>query len=269
MTQYAIYKTHQVAYTDLGSGSPIIFLHGFCEDKNIWANYQMQFINSGYRVITVDLPGFGQSSVIEGVSIETMANAVYAVVEQVLSNQKIVLIGHSMGGYVTLAFAEQYPQALAGIGMFHTHPFADSDTKKKNRQRSVAIIRKMGADKFVTQFVPGLFSETFRKEKPEVIDSVLKISANQSIDGIIAAQLAMKERPDRSQVLQIITVPVLIIIGQKDTTIGYELSIAQTHLPKIALIKLYEKIGHMGMFEAESETKEAILEFMEFLEGKG
>lgn len=264
MTQYLNYRTNPIAFTDKGHGFPLILLHGFCEDKSIWSDYQTPFLEQGYRVITIDLPGFGGSGLIEDITISGMSDAVHAVLQHLIPQVPFVLIGHSMGGYVTLAYAEKYPEFLAGISLFHSHPFADSDSKKENRQKSVSIIKQIGVGRFVKQLIPGLFDPTFRETNKDVIDLLVKIGSQQTEKGIIAAQLAMKNRPDQSKVLEALQVPTLFIIGKKDNAVPYELSLAQSHLPDRSIIKALD-IGHMGMYEAKEETQEAIIAFTKYI----
>ena len=264
MTEYARDHSTQLAYTDQGKGTIIVFLHGFCEDKNIWFEFSKYFLEQAFRVIAIDLPGFGNSSVIEGVRIQDMATSVNNLLQNIAPEHPCILIGHSMGGYVSLAYAELFPKHLLGLGIFHSHPFADSESKKNNREKSVDIIQKIGVARFTQFLLPSLFNESFIKSNPKVIEKVQKIGNQQPLRGVIAAQLAMKNRPDRSHVLKTLEIPALFIIGHQDSTLTFQQSLAQTHLPARSLVKSFPSLGHMGMFEATLECQEAIKEFVNY-----
>ena len=267
MTHYTPYQTNQIAYSIEGkNGLPIVLLHGFCEDKKLWGEYSQFFIEGGYRVVSIDLPGFGNSSIIANVSIDEMSYAVNSVINKTFPDERFILIGHSMGGYVSLAYAENFSNDLIGLGLFHSHPFADGDTKKTNRQKSVGIIQQIGVEKFVRQLIPGLFDNSFRKANPQIVESANQMGAAQPMDGVVAAQLAMKNRLDRSEVLKELNIPVLFIVGEQDTAMAYEQSLQMVHLPKMAIVKSFKDVGHMGMFEAKEATQQAILEFAQFCE---
>lgn len=127
---FITFQRKKIAYQLEGKGTPVVFVHGFCEDRTIWDEFKPEIVAAGYCVFTLDLPGFGESEILENTSVEVMADVVNAVlVEAQLS--KIVLIGHSLGGYVALAFAKKYAEKLLGLGLFHSHPYPDSEEKKK------------------------------------------------------------------------------------------------------------------------------------------
>lgn len=264
MTQYLIHQTKRLAYTDQGNGIPIVLLHGFCLDKSIWAEFQKPLVLDGYRVICVDLPGFGESSLVDEMSIDSMAGLVKKVVDHVIPQTPCVLIGHSMGGYVTLAFADKYPNCLLGIGLFHSHPYEDSNIRKTNRQKSIAIIQKIGVKRFVGHLIPGLFNENYRREHPSIIEQVNQIGGQQSTEAITGAQLAMKNRQNTEHVLEKLRVPALFIIGKQDNTLPYQEALQQTFIAQTSVILFLENISHMGMYEAPQATQEAIAEFIAF-----
>lgn len=257
------YQGHRIGYHTKGKGPAVVFLHGFCEDSRIWEDFKLDLIEEKYRVIVIDLPGFGQSDVIENISIAEMADAVFAVLDS-LKLSEVVLIGHSMGGYVSLAFAEKYPDRLLGLGMFHSQAMDDSDEKKANRQKSIDFIRRQGSALYVKQTIPGLFAPNYINSNTFLIEKLSFRASQYAAEGITAALAAMKNRPDRSEVLQQINCPVLFIIGKLDGAIPWENSMAQTHLPAKADIHILEKVGHMGMFEASRQTQSIVRQFVQF-----
>ena len=155
------------------------------------------------------MPGFGISEAYETISVEAMAEALNAVLE----NEKIencVLIGHSMGGYVAMAFAEKYAAKLKGLCLFHSHPFADSEEKKQNRRKTIEFMERWGSAAFVKELVPKLFAKSFVQENAEFVSKFSARAEAFPQKGIIAATRAMIDRPDRSEVLQDLKFPGLM-----------------------------------------------------------
>lgn len=254
----------QLAYNELGSGTPVILIHGFCETKAIWDNYAPQ-LASKYRVICVDLPGFGESELdAENCSIEYMAEKV----NQLLNDLRIshcVMIGHSLGGYVSLAFAEQFSEKLLGLGMFHSTAYADKPEKKENRNKTMAYIQEYGVHAFIKPFVPALFFHTSRKTLEKEIETTINIGLQTKIETVLAVTKAMRDRLDRTHVLAALKVPVLYIVGKEDTAVPFDMSMAQIQIPKHCVVQILTHTGHMGMFERKKETLQMIEGFCEMV----
>lgn len=252
-----------IAYDTVGKGAAVVLLHGFCEDSRMWEDFSQDLVEEKYRVITIDLPGFGQSAVWPDVRIADMAEAVDAVLKE-LKQDKVIMIGHSMGGYVSLAYAEKYPEKLIGLGLFHSHPYADSEDKKEGRQKGIGFIKRQGSALYVKQLIPALFAPDFVNSNAFLIEKLTFRASKYPAEGIIAGLQAMKNRPDRSAVLSSIACPVLFIIGKKDQAVPAKESMEQTHLPGISTIHIMEKVGHMGMFEATKHTQLYVRKFIAF-----
>lgn len=261
--KYITYQGHRISYHSKGKGPAVVLLHGFCEDSRVWEDFKLDLIEEKFRVVVVDLPGFGASDVIQDITIEGMAESVQAVLDS-LKLEKIILIGHSMGGYVALALAEKYPDQLAGLGMFHSQAKDDTEEKKAARQKSIDFIRRQGSALYVKQTIPGLFAPKFINSNTFLIEKLTFRASRYAPEGIIAALGAMKARPDRSDVLRQLACPVLFIIGKMDEAIPWENGLAQTHLPAVADIHILEKVGHMGMFEATKQTQSIVRQFVQF-----
>lgn len=262
MIKYFDFQERKIAYrlSRGGAGVPMVLLHGFCEDSRIWQDW-LSFL-PGRPYVLVDLPGFGGSGYAANLSMERMAEDVKALLDH-LSIKKCVLVGHSMGGYVGLAFAGRYAERLAGLCLFHSHPFADPAEKKAGRLKSIEFIQKNGHILFVRQLFPGLFADAHLNRYKKVVDKLIHHAANYAPEAIIAALEAMRNRPDRSEVLRDLPCPVLFFIGKSDEAVPLELSLAQAHLPAMADIRMYPKVGHFGMYEAQRETAEAMREFLD------
>lgn len=244
--------------------TPLVLLHGFAEDNFVWER-QIAPLAKGYRLIIPDLPGSGHSSPLANLpSMEELATAVKAILDAE-SVKECILIGHSMGGYVTLAFAEKYPGRLKGFGLFHSTAYGDSEEKKAARLKSIEFIRKNGSAPFIRQSVPNLFSETFRKEYPEIVSRLIDRYSSFHPESLIMYYEAMIQRPDRTSVLHNFSGPVLFIIGGQDNAVPLEHSLQQCHLPAISHIHLLPRAAHMGMWEDSGHGNHFVHSFLNYL----
>lgn len=261
-TWHAVVTGHQkIAYQKNGRPSglpPLVLLHGFCEDSSIWDNWITTM--PAMQVICIDLPGFGQSDLPPAAGIEHYAHAVKAVLDHERED-KCVLVGHSMGGYTALAFAELYPEMLCGMGLFHSHPFADNDDQKDNRNRGIEMVRSGKKDLYVAQLFPKLFEDEFEKKQPEKVQQTIRKGQEQSAEGIINALESMKNRPDRSAVLAAAKFPVLFLLGKKDVLIPYKDVLKVTAQLTESEVHLPEGAAHMGMLETAEVTGKIVGEF--------
>ncbi|MES2615354.1 MAG: alpha/beta hydrolase [Bdellovibrionota bacterium] len=250
-------------YNDTGHGFPLILIHGFCENRTVW-KYCEKELATQYRVINPDLPGFGESRLTEAtVSMEYFADQIKQLLDA-LKIEKCIIIGHSLGGYVTLAFAEKYSEKLSGMGLFHSSAFADAEEKKENRNKTIDFIQKHGVSIFAESFVPPLFSLKNKDLfKPEIKDLTFT-AASSSEHGVIETTKAMRDRKDRTEVLKSVNIPVLFVAGKQDGVIPLEKSLEQCHLPKHSIVHFLEGTGHMGMIEKKPETIKIICHFMAF-----
>jgi pimeloyl-ACP methyl ester carboxylesterase len=179
--------------------------------------------------------------------------------------EKCILIGHSMGGYVTLAFAELYPERLRAFGLFHSTAYADSEEKKAGRLKSIAFVREHGAQPFIRQSTPGLFALETREDRPGLVEEMISRYRGFSVDALVVYLEAMRRRPDRVSVLERSVVPVLFIIGEKDQIVSPEQSLAQVVVPALAYFKILPGAGHMGMLEEPAEGASIIHSFVNFI----
>lgn len=241
----------------------IVFVHGFLEDLRMWKHFIHRVPR--YSVIKLDLPGFGQSSVISETSIVKYADAVHQVLLQEKIKQ-VILVGHSMGGYTALAFAKKYPSFLKGLSVFHSQPYADTKENKAKRTKSVKFVETHGASAYVHATIPNLFAKAFVKKQRSIVDAVIDYGIENDEVGIINALNAMKNRPDTSDVLQKIKCPVQFIIGKEDQAIPVENSLRQTTLPTISDVQILQGIGHMGHLEATRKTQKMVRNFIRFVD---
>ncbi|HVD98199.1 MAG TPA: alpha/beta hydrolase [Cytophagaceae bacterium] len=250
-------------YNDSGNGFPLILIHGFCESRELW-KYCEKPLASHYRVIIPDLPGFGESRLeASDISIDYHAEQIKHLLDA-LRIEQCIMIGHSLGGYVTLAFAEKYENRLKGFGLFHSTAFADSEERKENRNKTIAFIEKYGVATFAQSFVPPLFSLRNRERLKSEIEDLVRIAASSSEAGVIETTIAMRDRPDRTSVLKNANVPVLLVVGKKDGTIPLEKNLEQCHLAKHSIVHFIQDAGHMGMIENKEEAQKILQSFAGF-----
>jgi pimeloyl-ACP methyl ester carboxylesterase len=262
---HIIFQNKKIFYRAEGKGKVVILLHGFAEDGNIW-NPQFDILKKEHFVIVPDLPGSGQSEMLEGTcTLSDYAEVVKAIVDEELGkNQKSTfsLIGHSMGGYITLAYAEKYPERLESLGLFHSSAFADDEQKKETRRKAIEFIKSNGAEAFLKTSTPNLFSEKTRNEKPELVEKLLSLAMNVSAGALIQYYEAMISRPDRTSVLKAFSKPVLFMIGAHDTAIPLQASLQQCYLPPVSSVHILNNSGHLGMWEEEEKANEYLSAFL-------
>ncbi|MCP4521747.1 MAG: alpha/beta hydrolase [Cytophagales bacterium] len=246
-----------LSYEDLGRGDVVVLLHGFCEDKSLWKDFE-EDLSEDYRVINIDLPGFGESPLLEEeVSMAWYADVLNDLLEE-LAIQKVTIIGHSLGGYIGLAFAEKFPKKLKGLGLIHSNVFADTEERIHIRNKTLIFLEKRGIKRFISSFVPPLFPIKTRKEMQGKIQEVIQMGNEVSTHTAMTVTCAMRDRPSYEKVLKKLVVPVLYVVGKEDTSVPYETSLAQIDIPQKAIIYTLEGVGHMGMLEKPEEVRKAI-----------
>lgn len=247
-------------YTISGEGYPVMLVHGFGEDSRIWEN-QVAILAPHYKVIIPELPGTGNTPIQEELSMEGMADGLHWILERE-GIAEITLLGHSMGGYITLAFAEKYPHKLNGYGLLHSTAYADSASKKESRRKSIAFITQHGTEAFLATTTPNLFAEENRSRLPDTINRIVNNNTYILPEALIAFYEAMMARPDRTPVLKASKVPVLFIIGREDQAVAFTDIMQQVHMPEFSYIHILRNTGHMGMLEETQLFTDTILKFM-------
>lgn len=259
MSQYIEYRSQNIHYTDTGKGPVLVLLHGFTESLQIWDAFAAEFSRS-FRVICIDLPGHGRTANFSAVhTMEFMAEIVYAVLS-FCRVQQCVLLGHSMGGYVALAFAQQHPEMLKGLILFHSQVDPDDDEARRNRERTIELVR-LNRSGFLNQFIPDLFAPSNRERLNREIEILKNQAGSISGKGLIAALEGMKTRRGWRDVLASLPAPVLFIAGKQDSRIPFSKVMEQLALPKQAEALLLDEAGHMGYLEAPKVTLGSIRDF--------
>lgn len=241
---------------------PLLLLHGFAEDSRVWAHLLPEW-KRDYAVFTPDLPGSGATAFLKSPSVEEMAAAVIAFMDQA-GIQQAVVVGHSMGGYVTLALMEHYANRLAAAGLFCSHPLADDAAKKLQRDRTVALLKQKGRAHFIQQFIPALFAPANVPRLTKEIETLQSQQSSQHADGLIWQLQAMRDRPDRQYVLANWEKPFLLAAGKEDPLVPISLVYEWAMQVSITQLAVVNGAGHMLHFEKPEKTIAILDEFMKF-----
>ena len=250
-----------IFYRVTGNGRPVLLVHGFGEDGKIWEN---QYNNiQAFQFIIPDLPGSGRSDLVDDMSMEGMAGVLDKLVKTELGEStQFDLIGHSMGGYISLAYAEKYPAMLRGLGLFHSSAFADSDEKIATRKKGIEFINTHGPREFLKTLIPTLYGPVTKEERPEIIEEHINFSHNFSGAALVSYYVSMIERPDRTHILKTSSLPVLMIMGRYDQAVPLKDGLKQSHMAELSYIQVLERSGHMGMVEEIDRSNEFIINYL-------
>lgn len=259
MNTFVLFRNAKIHYNDYGKGKPIVLLHGFLENSTMWHNF-IPLWSKKNRIITVDLLGHGLTENIGYVhSMELMAKAVFEVLLH-LKIKKATLIGHSMGGYVALAFAELFPQMINGLCLMNSTTKPDSKDKQCNRDRAIEAV-KQNHKMFVRVSITNLFRPKNRHIFKEEIKAVKKEALKTPVQGIIAALEGMKVRKNREAIFYNGSYKKMIIISKKDPVLDYQSLVEQASHETIKKVELPD--GHMSHIENKESFSYNIMHFIE------
>lgn len=261
-TKSICFRNSSISYNLYGDGHAVLLIHGFGEDGSIW-NEIAETLAEHYKLIIPDLPGSGKSEMLigENISIEDYADGIKAIVENE-NIQTLVMIGHSMGGYITLAYQEKYPSDCRAIGLFHSTAYADDESKISTRLKSIQFIKEHGSKAFLNTSIPALFFDA-QASKSE-IQKLLQTGCAINSKALIQYYHAMISRRDSSENLKNLEIPVLIIAGKHDKAVPVEQSIQQSHLASICDFHILKKSAHEGMFEEKITSMKILANFLHF-----
>ncbi len=252
-----LYKNTKISYSDTGKGTAMVLLHGFLENQTMWQDLVPE-LSKRNRVITIDLLGHGETECLGYVqTMEDNAEVVQAVLSR-LRIRKAVLVGHSMGGYVALAFAELFPEKMKGLVLLNSTSKEDSSEKKQNRDRAIKAVKKE-YETFIRLSIANLFNPDNRERLQEEIESVKIQALKTPLQGIVASLEGMKIRKDRTFVLQTTNYPKVLILGKKDGVLNYEDNLKQIENTDTQLVSFPD--GHMSHIENLEELKTVLLNF--------
>lgn len=271
-THSILFKGQQLHFIDTmnrsqGQTAPgtVVLIHGFPERGSIFSR-QIKALGNRYRLIIPDLPGSGSSAYNARLSSTTdFAIGIKAILES-LAIDEAVLIGHSMGGYIALAFADKYPAATLGLGLLHSTAYADSEQKKANRLKAIQTMEQYGGPAFLKSMIPALFGRRFKAEQGEFIEALTQAGQNFETSALQQYYQIMHDRADRTSVFKSLSIPYLFLSGTEDQAAPAGDLIAQSAIPDVAMIDVLEGAGHMGFIEQPEAVNALLIEFLSLID---
>jgi len=252
------YEGIKVSYFVRGKGKPIVLLHGYLETSEVWEPLA-EMLERKFRIIAVDMPGHGASEVKSEIhEMDFLAGAVREVIRD-SGEDKVMVVGHSLGGYVTLALVELFPGLLSGYVLFHSHPHADTPEAIARRNREIAVVRAGRKNIMYPGNISMMFAKDNLKSMSKELERSKKIASRNPGEGIIAMLNGMIARPSRQFILENGTVPLLWILGRHDLYFSPEKAQRDIGLPHNAEVVILERSGHLGFIE-ETEKSAGLLE---------
>ena len=250
-----------IAYYKEGKGEVVVLLHGFPMDKNIWLDL-IPVLSSNHQVIAIDIPGLGNSNALT-------LNAIYTIAEQIhdlLQHERVdkaVFVGHSMGGYIALAFSKQYSKMVKGLSLVHSTLKADTKEKKIMRLKVIELIKKGGTQAFLRELFPSLFAADKRIVFKSEWDALYNCHKTTSPTSLIALYEAIMHRKNYAETTWN-EFPMQWIIGEQDQLLDPKDLIAQALQSDKSFVSLYPDCGHMSMIENKAQFENDILEFTNY-----
>lgn len=250
----------QLFYEDIGKGAPMVLLHGFPLDHTIWHPI-VPLLQSHARLILPDLRGHGRSPAPPGVyEMRMLADDVLALLDT-LEIDRVTLVGHSMGGYIALAFARAYPHRLAGLGYVATHAASDTPEQRANRLRLARKVARSGVSFLAQEFAPKLTCQ------PALIEPLQALMSKTPKEGVIGALKGMAERPDSTEFLNSIAVPAVVIAGIQDAMIPLERAQTMAQLLGRAWLVEAPQAAHLPMMENPTIVAHTLRELIQAAAG--
>jgi pimeloyl-ACP methyl ester carboxylesterase len=261
MKNYFHFKSGNIYYTDIGSGVPVVLLHGYLESSEVWNGFEKK-LASKFRIISIDLPGHGLSDVYgETHTMEFMAAAIRKLLDK-LDIIKVCLVGHSLGGYVALAFLELFPEYLSGYSLFHSQPFPDTPEALEKRRREIAIVKAGKKDLMYPDNVTNMFATSNLVKFSDALQRSKDLASGIKGEGIIAVLNGMMVRPSRLSVMEEGRVPCLWILGLMDNYIPCDIIQTKVNLPSNARVVVLKNSGHLGFVEEEDLSVQVMSDFL-------
>jgi pimeloyl-ACP methyl ester carboxylesterase len=255
------YGLDQLAYYDEGKGKQtILLIHGFGEDHRIWEN-QIQFLSTHYRIIAPNLPGVYCKPLALHHSQAPNIRMYVEVLHELMHHLHIehyFIIGHSMGGYIGLSFADYYVNHVQGLLLFHSTTYEDNEAKKTSRMKVAEFIQEWGVSKYLETATPNLFGDAFKQSNPAAIQNVIDSGLGISQEAMIQFVFAMRNRKAMTHLLHQHTIPVWMIAGEADLAVTIQDSLEQIKLLPSSNSLVLKEVGHMGMLEATEQVNQFI-----------
>lgn len=233
----------------------VIFLHGFGEDSTIWTDF-LKLLPSEHTYFCPDY-----ASVIDCGSMEGYTLWLDTFIEE-KNIDKCVLIGHSMGGYIALTYADFFKNKVIGLGLFHSSAYEDNEERKEIRLKTARVIDQQGTAKFIKGFYPNMFTEEFKENNVDFIEKQIESYSYFPKEALMNAQIAMRGREDKTSVLKEANYPIMILAGEKDTFVPKLAALEQIDLLKNSQSAVLDGVAHAGMFENPTESAKVVTTFL-------
>jgi 3-oxoadipate enol-lactonase len=254
-----------VRYLEAGAGWPVILLHGFPLNADMWRP-QLEQVPDGWRMIAPDLRGFGPASEVPAgaaaLTMDDFADDVGAFLDT-LEIAEAVIGGLSMGGYVTFALARRAPERFTGMILADTKPQADTPEGREGRRKMIELVHARGATAVADQMLPKLVGSTSQETRPHVAARVREMIESTPVEAIVGAIEAMLSRPDSTPDLSTISWQTLVIVGAEDViTPLADAEAIQSGIPRSRLVVL-PAAGHMSNLETPDTFSRALVDFLQ------
>jgi len=250
---FFLFNGKRIHYRDEGEGNTLILLHGYLESIEIWREFS-EFLTGRFRVIRVDLPGNGKSELLAEVQTMEESALVLKALADHLELKRFFLIGHSLGGYVTLSFLDSFPEYLSGFCLFHSHPLRDTPQTIEKRMKEIGFVQSGRKDLLYNVNIPNAFAGDNLDRCTEEIEFARKIARNTSNEGIIATLKGMMVRKDYVNLLANTSIPFLWILGEKDNYIPFNEIQSKVKIPPNGKLLALKNSGHQGFMEEKQIT---------------
>jgi pimeloyl-ACP methyl ester carboxylesterase len=251
---FAVVGPRRVRYLEAGSGWPVVLLHAFPLDAEMWRP-QLETAPDGWRLIAPDVPADAS-----GATIDAMAAGVLRLADH-LEIERAVIGGVSMGGYVTFAAYRLAPERFVGMLLANTRAAADTPDGRTGRERMIALVRERGASAVAAEMLPKLLGDTTRRARPELAAEVRRLAESTTPDAIAGALAAMRDRPDSTPMLERISCATLVVGSDEDVVIPLaEVEQMQRRIPRSRLVVL-RGVGHLSSLEAPDRFSQALRDF--------
>lgn len=249
---------HTLHYTQQGKGPvTLVLLHGFCENESVFSMMRAS-LPSELHVLSIDIPGFGKSERIPQWKMPQMADVIAAWIQQHSSNPCFIM-GHSMGGYISLEILSRYPELVKGIGLIHSTTTADSEERIAIRKKVIQFIQEHGKEAYIQDFIPGLFFDKTHSAK--AIELAIAAGLSSSESGIIDGIEAMMHRQDHTHTLTNYSGPVFLGIGKQDAIIPEKVGFTLASSCQQSHIAYLTQSAHNGMLEEPEKLANEIAQF--------
>lgn len=249
-----------ISFYESGNGFPLVFIHGFCETNDIWDSLNKE-LSDEFRIVCPDLPGFGRSPLPNNhFSLEEIGDTIIEWLRDIGIHQCIV-IGHSLGGYISLEILRKYPEMIKAIGLFNSSAFEDKVDKKEIRNKLIEFIKSHGVEPFLKTFVPSLFYLETADAHTNIIAGLSEKGLSTPSDSVIKYAAAMRDRADSMDLLKTYHDRILLIAGEFDQNVPLKKSKAMAKILDKRNAHFIPESAHMSLFEQSDMCYEIIREF--------